>query len=167
MIHTLLRYSDTRKAMLDFIQETLSLNARRTRLQVGIAYNNANSSGNYWCCQSFLQVDRRKCSSDGFMLNLLYVMQQLCLRIKLNKVSGASHTVVARQSVTGIAHCITFTAPSGYLEHWLTPSLPSRWMLSTSTILTLGSPSNMRLGSAAPPKSSRKSRKNLVGHSIL
>lgn len=62
--HSILRCPESRKAALDFIQQILALNTKKTRMH----------------------VDSRKVSSDGFMLNLLHVLQQLCLKIKLSTV---------------------------------------------------------------------------------
>lgn len=39
----------------------------------------------------FLQVDERYVAGDGFMLNLLSVLQQLSVKISLDKVSQVLH----------------------------------------------------------------------------
>ncbi len=64
VFHSILRSPETRKGAVDFLQEIIQLNAKKTRLH----------------------VDTRRYSSDGFMLNLLAVMHQLCFKIKLKTV---------------------------------------------------------------------------------
>lgn len=65
IVHSLLRCVETRKKMLDFLEQLLAFNAKKARLVV---------------------TDRHSCSSDGFLLNLLHVLQQLCAKVKLSTV---------------------------------------------------------------------------------
>ena len=64
VIHSLLRCGDTRKNTLDFLEQLLAFNAKKTQLV----------------------TDRHSCSSDGFLLNLLTILQQLCDKVKLSTV---------------------------------------------------------------------------------
>ncbi len=64
VFHSILRCPETRTAAVDFFQDIIRLNSKKARLH----------------------VDTRRYSADGFMLNVLSVMHQLCLRIKLKKV---------------------------------------------------------------------------------
>jgi len=64
VFHSLLRCPETRNSVLEFLQHMLALNTKKTRLH----------------------VDYRKFTSHGFMLNLLHVLQQLSLKVKLKMV---------------------------------------------------------------------------------
>ena len=64
VIHSLLRCGDTRKNTLDFLEQLLAFNTKKTQLV----------------------TDRHSCSSDGFLLNLLTILQQLCDKVKLSTV---------------------------------------------------------------------------------
>ena len=64
VVHLLLRCSDTRKKTLDFLEQMLAFNAKKAQLV----------------------TDRHSCSSDGLLLNLLHILQQLCSKVKLSSV---------------------------------------------------------------------------------
>lgn len=64
LFYTFILNKDTRDAVLNYISELLKHNAKRTQ------YN----------------ADERSLAQDGFMLNLMAVLQQLCLKVKLERI---------------------------------------------------------------------------------
>ena len=66
VVHSLLRCSETRDSILNYLSQLLAANAKKSQML----------------------ADRRLVSTDGFMLNLLYVMQELNNKVKINTVSG-------------------------------------------------------------------------------
>jgi len=64
VIHTLLVSSDTRDDCLKYIVAVLNRNSKKSQIQ----------------------ADERSLATDGFMLNLLSILQQLCLKVKSDKV---------------------------------------------------------------------------------
>jgi len=64
LFHSVLVNAQSRESALDFLAETMRLNRRRGQMH----------------------VSEKLVAGDGFMLNLLSVMQTLCLRVKLEKV---------------------------------------------------------------------------------
>lgn len=69
VIHSLLRCTETRDVMLNYLSQLLIANSKKSQLV----------------------SDRRLVSTDGFMLNLLHIMQQLNNKVKISLVS--SYTV--------------------------------------------------------------------------
>ena len=66
VIHSLLRCTETRDSVLNYLSQLLSANSKKSQLL----------------------SDRRLVSTDGFMLNLLHIMQQLNNKVKINTVSS-------------------------------------------------------------------------------
>lgn len=64
IVHSLLRCGETRKKTLDFLEQLLAFNAKKAQLV----------------------TDRRSCSTDGLLLNLLHILQQHCAKVKLSTV---------------------------------------------------------------------------------
>lgn len=64
IFHNILVNADTREAALEYIAKVLERNAKRSQLQ----------------------PDERLVAGDGFMLNLLGVLQQLSVKISIDKV---------------------------------------------------------------------------------
>ncbi|XP_064642091.1 ubiquitin conjugation factor E4 B-like [Lineus longissimus] len=64
ILHSLLVYSDTRHEALSFIATVIEYNAKRAQIQ----------------------TDERVVSGEGFMLNLLSVLQKLSIKVSLDKV---------------------------------------------------------------------------------
>lgn len=77
IVHSVLRCSETRKSALDFLEQLIGFNAKRAQLAA---------------------ADRRSFSSDGLMLNLLYIMQQLNSKVKLSSVSSCCTCHVTQSS---------------------------------------------------------------------
>lgn len=66
IIHSMLVSTESRDACLQFIASVLARNYRKAQLQ----------------------VDDRQVASDGFMLNFMTVLQQLCAKVKIEKVDS-------------------------------------------------------------------------------
>lgn len=64
ILHTFLRTAENRSVVLSFISQTLSANEKRTQIH----------------------SEEKKLARDGFMLNLLSVLQKLAIKIRLQKV---------------------------------------------------------------------------------
>ena len=64
-LHAILRCTETRGAALNLLEHLLACNSKRAQML----------------------ADRRHSSSDGFLLNLLFVFQQLNGKVKLSSVS--------------------------------------------------------------------------------
>ena len=79
IVHSILRCGETRQAALEFLQKMIKLNAKRAQLAA---------------------ADRRSFSSDGMMLNLVYVMQQLNSKVKLSSVSNGNACPSPQSHVT-------------------------------------------------------------------
>lgn len=64
IMHTFLRSADNRSAVLKFFAQTLSANEKRSQIH----------------------SEEKKLARDGFMINLLSVLQKLSIKIRLQKV---------------------------------------------------------------------------------
>jgi ubiquitin conjugation factor E4 B len=69
ILHTLLKCADTRRNALEFLAKTVQVNTARAQMR----------------------VDTRQCSSTGFLVNFLHVMQQLCSKVKMASVDARYH----------------------------------------------------------------------------
>jgi len=175
----MLRCPETRNSVLEFLQHILTLNTKKTRLHVSVCVPVL-----VYICSLHLsslftplfQVDYRKFTSHGFMLNLLHVLQQLSLKVKLKMVSCVpwppsnpllpplpsppTHTLPSLPSLPSLLSPYThplFTLPPSSPLH--TPK-HSRLTPTTSTTQIPGLQSAKRHGSTAPRKSLRKNRKS-------
>ncbi len=80
IIHALLVNGETRDAALNFLGACIERNSKRAQLQ----------------------SDERLVGGEGFMLNVLSVLQQLSVKIKLDKVRAGALTFRERRTRCGI-----------------------------------------------------------------
>lgn len=111
IIHSMLVSSESRDSCLTFIATALQRNHRKAQLQ----------------------VDDRQVASDGFMLNVMTVLQQLCAKVKIEKVDSLYlHSPKSRLNISQES-CLKLTSQElatwkEQLERessWIEPKFPT------------------------------------------
>lgn len=95
VLHNILLNGETRESALNYMAALVNYNVKKAQMQVSAAKSLFSSQ---WpnCLSSLsrcyklsvfsLQTDDKLVSTDGFMLNFLWVLQQLSMKIKLETV---------------------------------------------------------------------------------